>query len=234
MIKKLVAFGCSWTYGDELTGPDIELGDSIQGQRRDSLLQQYRLDHCFAGLIAKHYGLECVNYGFPGASEESIRYALNWYCDNHNLSETIILVAHTDPARKSWFNTQIDDPAWNRFMHSPWLKTKNPDIDEFWYQLQKLWLGMSYHKQWADNNFVETTRLFDWVRLNYNVPVVQVKALKNPSSPGVNRFVTPEISLQELLIEQQQPLFAGGHPKETGHQAITNHLISYIDSVKLI
>jgi len=234
MIKKLVAFGCSWTYGDELEDPGLQLGNSIQGKRRDHLIQQYRLEQSFPGLVANHYNLQLDNYGFPGASEESIRYALNWYLKNHNLEDTIIIVAHTDPARKSWFNTQINDPPWNRYMHSPWLKAPNPDIDDHWYQLQKLWLGMCYHQDWVSNNFQETVRLFDWVRLKFSIPVIQIKALKSRESPDIDNFLYADTSMQEILTDCKEPFFPGGHPTESGHKILSKHLIDYIDSAKLV
>lgn len=234
MIKRLVAFGCSWTYGDELHDDTLQLSDSLQGQRRDLILHRYRLEHGFPGLLAQHFGLELENYGFPGASEESIRYTFNWYLENHSVNDCVILVAHTDPSRKSWFDTQQNDPEWNRFIHSPWLKTKNPDIDDNWYRLQKLWLGMSYHTSWVKNNFLETTRLFDWARLYYQIPVIQTKALVNALDPGTDNFFNPHSSLQEILKLENQPCYPGGHPTEQGHKILSKHLLNYIESANIL
>lgn len=234
MIKKLVAFGCSWTYGDELVDPDLKLSDNIVGEKRDQLESEYRLQNCFSGLLAKHYNLEYENFGFPGASEESIRYALNWFIENHDVANTCILVAHTDPSRKSWFNSQQTDPPWNRFVHSPWLKTPNPQIDALWYQMQKMWLGLSYHRDWVNNNFIETVQLFDWVSYNYKIPVIQVKALQNHVTPPCKRFVNAETSLQEILFKQQHKFMPGGHPTDSGHKILSKHLIDYIDSAKIL
>lgn len=238
-MKKLVAFGCSWTFGDELEDSSLQIGESVSGHKRDELLNQYRLDHCFAGFFAKHYGLELVNLGFPGASEESIRYTLNWYIDNHNTDNTIFLVAHTDATRKSWFNTQHvatdSDPEWNRFMHSPWLKTKNKDIDSAWYDMQKLWTAMSYHYEWTKNNLQETVQQFDWVHCRLGVPVLQVNALNNPPVRPVQSYNSDVSLLQMLRNHSEKDLFKPlGHPNEKGHSIIANHLINLAESSKII
>lgn len=234
MIKKLVVFGCSWAYGDELVDPELKLSDNIVGEKRDELESEYRLQNCFGGQIAKHYDLEYENFGFPGASEESIRYALNWFLQNCNFHNTCVLIAHTDPSRKSWFNSQQTDPPWNRFIHSPWLKTPNPQVDDLWYQIQKMWLGLSYHNDWVKNNFIETVQLFDWVKLNYNIPVLQVKALKNDIVPPSKQFISPSTSLQEILIQQKHKFMPGGHPTKQGHEILSKYLIDYIETAKLI
>lgn len=235
--KKLVVFGCSWTYGDELVDPTIEISNTITGTgTHDQQNDAYRLQHCFAGVVAKHYNLELENYGFPGSSEESLRYTFNWWLDNTDTSDSVILVAHTDASRKSWYNYRQQDPEWNKFMHSTWIKDPNPDIDEHWYQLQKLWLGMSYHRDWAHHNLRETAQLFDWASSRLNIPVLQVNALKNPTVKNIATFCESDYSLQQLLQAEKNPaLFAKqGHPTVTGHEIISKHLISLIDSSKLL
>lgn len=243
MIKRLVAFGCSWTYGDELEDPQLQLGDSIQGRQRDNLLKQYRLDHCFAGLTAEHYGLELENLAFPGASAESIRYTLQWWLDNNeHKQDALIIVGHTNASRQSWFNPQHviseSDPGWNRHLHGVWLQKPNPDIDNNWFELQKLWLGMSYHKDWAVHNYKQVLNAFDYVRIRWNIPVLQFNCLDNQLPASSPSLLYPGNSFRSILTEMdnnKKDLHCpGGHPNEKGHQIIANHLIEHIKHANIL
>ena len=71
---KLAVFGDSWTWGDELVDPKYPERDCC-----DEGNDQYRLSHCFSGLIAEHYGWEYENYGHPGASLQSTVWTFLWW-----------------------------------------------------------------------------------------------------------------------------------------------------------
>ena len=151
-IKRVIAFGCSWTYGDELIDPQFRHLDETEFRDHYDENKPWRLANCYAGLVADHYGLELENCAFPGSSLESMRWTMNWMMTNRNdLEDTLWLVGLTNATRISWFNPlhQVSqkDPPWNRHLHSTWLTQPNPDIDDNWFQLQKLWLGMSYHRE---------------------------------------------------------------------------------------
>ena len=74
MAKTLIAFGCSFTYGDELVDPNIT------EPCISNLNDNYRNSHCYAGIVSDYYGLNFINTAFPGGSLESMRYALYWAC----------------------------------------------------------------------------------------------------------------------------------------------------------
>lgn len=243
MIKRLVAFGCSWTYGDELEDPALQIGDSIQGEKRDRLLSQYRLDHCFAGVVARHYNLELENLAFPGASAESIRWTLQWWLDNNEQKDdAIIIVGHTDAGRQSWFNPthQIStkDAPWNRHLHGIWLNQPNKDIDDNWYQLQKLWLGMTYHRDWVIYNYQQILNAFDYCRTRWDIPIIQFNCLDNNYAAHSPSLLYPMGSFRHILTKLNSTdnnIFCqGGHPNEKGHQIIANHLIEHIKYSKLV
>ena len=77
-IKRIIAFGDSWTFGDELMDPQFDgWPDGGMLDHYDEN-KQYRLSHCYAGLVANHYGVELHNMAFPGSSLESMRWTLQW------------------------------------------------------------------------------------------------------------------------------------------------------------
>jgi hypothetical protein len=66
-FKKIVGFGDSWMYGDELLDPEL--------QRRDPDAHPccyqndtYRDSHNFLGLVAQHYGVPMENFELPAAA----------------------------------------------------------------------------------------------------------------------------------------------------------------------
>ena len=243
-IRKLVAFGCSWTYGDELVAPEFQ--DLSEDEFRDHYDQNrpYRLDNCYAGLIAKYYGLELDNMAFPGSSLESMRWNLMWYLrNNQSRDDVLFVVGHTDATRQSWFNPQheisMKDPQWNRHMHGTWLTQPNPDIDENWFKLQRLWLGMSYHTDWAVYNYQQTINLFDQAHTGHGIPVIQFSVLENRYGVNVPSLIYSGTNFRDILVQKKKdldinPFARGGHPNEKGHQIIADHLIEHIKYAKML
>ena len=79
-IKRVIAFGDSWTFGDELVDPQFRGTDIHDWEFRDHYdsNKPYRLANGYAGKVAAHYGCELENLAFPGASLESMRWTLQW------------------------------------------------------------------------------------------------------------------------------------------------------------
>ena len=243
-IKRIIAFGDSWTYGDELLDP--QFGSHPDNGMLDHYDEnkKYRLDHCYAGCVANHYGLELENMAFPGSSLESMRWTLQWLLKNgQDLQDTLWLVGLTDSSRQSWFNplhkVSMKDPPWNRHMHGTWLTQPNSDIDENWFKLQKLWLGMSYHREWSEYNFQQTINLFDHAQHTTGATVIQFSVLENKWPVNVPTLMYPGLNWRDILRDKQKSegtdLFAAkGHPNEKGHESISKHLIEHIKYAKLI
>ena len=63
-IKKIVGFGDSWIYGDELLDPKLV----EQDQEAHSCWSQnvdYRETNCFLGLLGQNYDVPVENFGIP-------------------------------------------------------------------------------------------------------------------------------------------------------------------------
>lgn len=243
-IKRVIAFGCSWTYGDELIDPQFRHLNETEFRDHYDENKPWRLANCYAGLVADHYGLELENCAFPGSSLESMRWTMNWMMQNRNdLEDTLWLVGLTDATRISWFNPlhQVSqkDPSWNRHLHSTWLTQPNPDIDDNWFQLQKLWLGMSYHREWADYNHKMTVNLFDYAQQRTGATVIQFNVLPNNYQTTAPTFLYNNSSWQEILISKRkeldiEPFASGGHPNEKGHEIISKHLLEHIKYANIV
>jgi hypothetical protein len=221
-MKYLIAFGCSFTYGDELIDPALEGKVDFCDSQNDA----YRNSHNYPGILAKYYGLELINTGFPGGSLESERYALDWLIHKKriNLAECMIVAGHTQAHRTSWYDRKIDKGGFNAQTHSAWHKT--PDLDQKWFDLTQLWYKKSYDWAWEEYNLRQTVRLFNSVKWEQGIPVIQFKAFDN--EPTVADL--PDFTFQSIAGKNLKP---HGHPDEKGHQLFANHLINYIDRVIL-
>jgi hypothetical protein len=72
-IRKIVGFGDSWMFGDELLDPKLAAQDPdahccwVQNTH-------YRESHCFLGLLGQHYDWPTENFGIPGGSLDSTQW----------------------------------------------------------------------------------------------------------------------------------------------------------------
>jgi len=241
MINKLVSFGCSWTFGDELMNPNI--GDV---HCTDPLNDTYRRNHSFSGLIAKHFGWDYRCLAFPGGSLQAMIWNLNWWLDitpEKERAETFVFVGLTDESRNSWYNpyyqNRLDDWGVHRYMHSIWLQGTDNIKDEpymnEWRQLNKLYYTLSDCDKAREIRYAETVRFFDGVSARYNIPMLQVKMLTQQTKPNVPTLLESDTVLN-MLMSQCEPrtnsLFCAGlHPNEQGHQIISEYLIPEVKSV---
>jgi hypothetical protein len=224
MIKKLVVFGDSWTFGDELICP--ELKDQVD--IADSANDEYRLTHCWGGIVADHFDLEFYNFGFNGMSLQSTVWTMLWWLENHDISDSLVIVGLTQPYRTSWFlaNNKFRNPEWNMHIHSVWEQT-----DPVWQTMQKNHLTHSGCKKLYVNNRQQSIIFFDGVSDRYKIPLGQFDCYPNT----IDFYSKNHIGLGESAQDWAQSYITQtAHPDEQGHILISNRLISWINSVKLI
>ena len=241
MIKKLVAFGCSWTFGDELNDP--ELAHEKDNPRYWDMNTPYRLAHAYPGLVAKHYGLEYENHAFPGHSLVSMREVATWYVKNHDLTDTVFIVGLTESWRWSWHNNKHysgkGDPEWNRHVNSSWLLHGMGNYSSSWKETFRSYMEDQLCEELQIKNKDQTLLFFDGIASRYNIPVIQYSMLETlPNEITVPTHVYPAENANQMIINtgsRPRDVFAPGkHPNEKGHEIIANRLINYIDSAKIL
>jgi hypothetical protein len=232
-MKNLVSFGCSWAFGDELIDPVLEKqGIPSHYTQNDD----YRLSHCYAGILATQHNLKQENLAFPGLSLQSMQWNLMWWLDNHDedyISNSILLVGLTDESRVSWYNPNhmpgLNDPDWNRYLHAQWLNGAGSNIDKGWHKLKKYYISMSACKELDLLNYKTTVRMFDGVSARYNIPVAQFNLLSNSFTECNTLY---DLQIRSKLKEENKhfPVYKpGGHPNELGHVIIAEALDKYIE-----
>jgi hypothetical protein len=134
-FKKIVGFGDSWMYGDELLDPVLLAQDSTAHTCFDQNTV-YRERHCFLGQLGAHYNVPTENFGIPGGSLTSTQWTYQWWLDHETvpLNECLVLVGLTNSNRITHYNPNhvhySNDPPWNKFVHSSWVNFGNTVVPQ--------------------------------------------------------------------------------------------------------
>jgi hypothetical protein len=237
-FKKIVGFGDSWVWGDELLDPLLE----THPQAHPVLVENtaYRESNCFLGLIGKHYGVPTENFGIPGGSLQSTIWTLLWWLDHEpNPEECLVLVGLTNSHRFTHYNPNHEvadnDAPWHRFVHSPWADSGSVSSD--FAHLIKQQTVLTDCPLWRQLNYQQTVLTIDGIAARRNLNLVQYHI-----APGerlltnVPTLIWPNQSLMYWFVQELQHahgrkyIKANGHPNEIGHELIAQRLINHLDS----
>ena len=239
-IKKLAVFGDSWIWGDELLDP--KLRDDPDSHPCFTQNDEYRLSHCFSGLIAKKLGVPYENYGQPGASLQSTMWTFMWWLNTRDTADTMVLIGLTAPDRQSWYNpdhvSYSNDPEWNKYVHSAWVNFGSSSIPEEWQQFGKQYLTLSHCDELSRLNYHQAVLFFDGVSKSLDIPLLQFNLYQpwTRLKQEVSTLLWPTKNMQEVLLGRpdfKQIHAPGHHPNEQGHQIISEYLIPEINRVIL-
>ena len=231
-FDKIVAFGDSWIWGDELLDPTL-----IDHPHAHPVLMEntaYREGHCFAGLLGKHYDVPVENFGWPGGSNQSAIWCYLWWLEREpNPERCLILVGVTDSNRTSFYNpnhtSYANDPPWNRFVHSAWVHAGNSANTSEWQDMVKRFTVLTdsreLHKLWHKQSvlFFNGQSQGNLLQFCTIPPCMDFKC---------DTLLWPTTSLGLLLNQhpEKDSLFAPmKHPNEKGHEVIQDLLINEIE-----
>jgi hypothetical protein len=228
-MKKIVSFGDSYVWGDELIDPKL----ATQPDAHPVLIEntKYREQNCYTGLLANSYGIPYENFGIPGGSLQSTVWTYLWWLDNEKLpiEDCLVLVGLTEPGRHSFYNPKHrvypNDTDWNRFVHSSWIHSNNSSDNEQWHELVKLHTVLTDCQALRDLT-LHTTQLF-FENTQHSHPVVQFFTLNHTATKPYSTLWNSTQSLRDLTLSPklQKP---NGHPNEIGHKIIKEVLQEYI------
>ncbi len=105
--NKIVSFGCSITYGDGLDNPEYH--DFIKSGLEEYQLDDYRLSHCYTGLLADYLNCDFENYGVKSNNNDNIIKQAYDYCSRlgPENDDVLILVQTTFYSRKSIYDIDL-------------------------------------------------------------------------------------------------------------------------------
>jgi hypothetical protein len=235
-FQKIVAFGDSFIWGDELLDPTLKLESTAHPSLVDNTC--YREANCFLGQMGAHYGVPTENFGIPGGSLQSTIWTYLWWLEHRakEVDNCLILVGLTGASRRSFYNpyhlTYANDPPWNKFIHSAWI-TSESGYEKTWIDTIKQLTVLSDCKALAKLNYQQAVWFFEGQAAIRSNRVFQFCTITPPCLVNVASLLWPEQTLTSMLtdLDSSAELFAkNGHPNEIGHNMIAQLLINHVDS----
>jgi hypothetical protein len=238
-FKKIIGFGDSWMYGDELLDPVLATTDP---EAHPCWVQNvhYREQNCFLGLLGNHYGVPTENFGIPGGSLQSTIWTYLWWLDHEpNPEQCMVLIALTEADRTSFYNPNhvhySNDPPWNKFVHSTWIHFGSSVIGPEFTDMIKRYLVLTDSRDLSKLNYQQAVLLFDSMSYRRQIPTIQFHVMPPPVVIPLDTLPEPEFSwtmhFRDRVDNQKRELIMpGGHPNEFGHQIVRDRLISQINS----
>jgi hypothetical protein len=236
-FKKIVGFGDSWIWGDELIDPQLRHRDDAHPVLIENV--EYREDNCFLGLLGQHYGVPVENFGIPGGSQQSAMWTYLWWLEHEILDpkECLILIGHTESNRVTFYNPRhisySNDPPWNKFVHSAWIHCGNSDTDQDWVNMVKLHMVLTDSIASRELTYRQSVTFFEGQYYKFGGNVLQFNIMEPELLITATGLIWNNSGLRNLVRNQPALLAPQEHPNEQGHLVIRDHLINQIDRVIL-
>ena len=241
-FQKIVGFGDSWMYGDELLDPALAASDP---DAHACWVQNtaYREQNCFLGQLARHYGVIFENFGIPGGSLRSTIWTYLWWIQKQTvLDDCLVLVCLTESDRESFYNPNhvhySNDPEWNKFVHSTWVEFGSSVIPAEWRDMAKRHLVLTNSAGLRSLNYLECLLFFDGQAGRQKFSLVQFNTMPAEVDFPVPSLLWPDFCWSHFFRDHagnrnRELIMPNGHPNEKGHELMAQKLISEIDRVIL-
>ena len=236
-FKKIVGFGDSWMWGDELFDPDLK--DIANPHPVMMENTPYRESHCFLGLLGKHYNVPTQNFGVAGGSLQSSLWTYLWWLEHEQLDprECLILVGHTEGNRDTFYNPRhvsyANDPPWNKFVHSAWIHSGATCFDSDWVTMVKANMVLTNCNELSNLAYRQSVLFFEGQNYKFQNNVIQFTTMGPSIHIDAEGLLWPEHGLASFVKDNPELLAPNKHPNERGHAVIRDHLIPEIERVIL-
>ena len=237
-FDKIVGFGDSWMYGDELLDPAL-LSQHPEAHSCWSQNTGYRESHCFLGLLGKHYDVPVLNFGIPGGSFRSAIWTYLWWIQREpDPARCLILHALTESDRETFYNPDhvhySNDPEWNKFVHSTWVHFGSSVVPAQWRNFIKQYIVLTESPELRIYNYLEAINFFHGQCCATGMPMLQFHTMPPPTDITVPSIVWPDFCYSIFFRDHPQNknrelIMPDGHPNERGHEIIRDQLIPEID-----
>ena len=231
--KKIVGFGDSWMWGDELFDPNLKDIKNPHPVMMENT--PYRESHCFLGLLGKHYNVPTENFGIPGGSQQSAIWTYLWWLEHEKLdpSECLILVGHTESNRDTFYNpghvSYGNDPPWNKFIHSAWVHSGASCIESKWVNMVKTNMVLTDCRELGVLRYQQSVLFFEGQHYKLGKNLLQFTTMGPAVVMPAAGMIWPDSGLMSLVCNQPTLITTHRHPNEAGHIVIRDHLIPEID-----
>lgn len=203
-MARLIAHGCSFTYGHGLK--DCHIPPNNPGPKHSNL--------AWPSKVSKHFDINLVNLSHPGASNKLILHKILEYEDYKKDDIVVILWTYNRRWSEIFDNGKYDD-------YGPWSDNKlvrdflvsNNDFDQMITLNQQM--SLAYHH--LDN---------------LNIEQIHIK-IKLEEYEKMN-WCPVEIEKYDFSLRSNYPkALDGGHPGQDAHDAFSKLVINSIDNRNL-
>ena len=199
--KKLVTAGCSFTFGQGLSNPKTQSWPAV---------------------LANKLGLECVNLGHCGASNEFITNTVIKHFLINDPGDCFLIIAYSGIERMSFGYHNDDEQLVHLTPNSRIFKklsdTIYPEFTNQVYATRKLLLDMMRTQAWLEKKDISYAMVNGFATLS--IEDQETRWYYNQlNQKNLINFTTITFN----VIVKDEKLF-DGHPNEIGHQRIANKL----------
>jgi hypothetical protein len=235
-FKKIVGFGDSWVFGDELLDPEYaKIND--RAHSGDTQNKLYRDRYCYLGLLGQHYGVPIENYGIPGGSLDSTVWTFfNWFNQTPDPQNSLILIGLTEADRFSHWNPQGHNEE-RKMIHSTWAEYGASEVPEEFFTMIKQQIVLTTCEKLSSLNYQRTVTMFDGIAARNHLNLFQHHIASPPCLiKNVPSVLHPDFALTKWFVQELQAdhgrkyIKENGHPNEVGHELIRDLLIPWLDS----
>jgi hypothetical protein len=233
-FRKVVSFGCSWTYGDELFDPKVP--DHLEHWQRLERSEKHREHFCYTGIIGRHFRAKhIINLGDPGSSQKSARNWFTRYVTEEDVSDTLFLIGLTERNRYSWIRNDIDVPEnfrYDNHMHSTWIRDETTKNNSSWQDKLKLHYALEHSHYFEEMEHIKSALYYDGFAARNNIALVQFNLFGKVFKGSIGNtptYLYPNSSMQDFLNKEGGCYAPGTHPNEKGHRKIADILIPEIE-----
>ena len=232
IFKKIVGFGDSWMWGDELVDPDADTttNDGLQQNNR------YRQRHCFLGQLGAHYQVPVENFGIPGGSLQTATWNFLWWLEHEpDPEQCLVIVQNTYSDRIAHFDADFKKRnyyhKWYRYFHNGY------SIPDEARTLIKMQTALTVCKEWQELNYSQSVLALDGIAARRNLQLFQFNVVQADCAlTHVPTLIWPNWNLADYFANLQKEhgmkyLKPGLHPNELGHELLAQRLINHIDQV---
>jgi hypothetical protein len=235
-FKKIVGFGDSWVFGDELLDPEYAKTNNL-AHPGDTQNIPYREHHCYLGRLGQHYGVPVENYGIPGGSLDSTVWTfLKWLNQEIDHHAALILIGLTEADRFSHWNPDGHNEQ-RKMVHSTWAEFGATEVPKEFFPMIKQQIVLTTCDELSSLNYQRTVAMFDGIASRRQLNIFQHHIASPPCLvTEVPSLLQPDFSLTKWFVQELQAdhgrkyIKENGHPNELGHDLIKDLLIPWIDS----
>lgn len=216
-MTRLVAFGCSNTYGEALPGAKpVKYWDSIENNYNSSKLSPS--EYSWPSVLAESLGMECVNKAVPGTSNKHIS---NLVLNTEFKSTDVVVIAWTYFSRSCFYNNKthnrimiqdidnsgifIEHRKKAKIYYKNFYDYENSKIDNYMQinliknHLDNLNIS-NYHYSWQTDEESHLFPFSDAPKWN-NVKLNDLKGIAKTADKGYDNL-HPGINAQKLIAEK--------------------------------